>query len=118
MGFSEKSQQVEERGVESESRKWVITGIALRRPLKPIYTTTPVEKTEQHEEEEEEEIDMEEEECSTTPKGEEARIPATLKCPPPPRKPKPSLKCNFRGGEFFTPPDLETVFIRHVERAN
>ncbi|XP_027362063.1 cyclin-dependent protein kinase inhibitor SMR6-like [Abrus precatorius] len=106
MGFSEKP-QVEE----SDSRKWVIAGIALRAPLKPIYTT-PVEKGEQ------EEGDMEE--CSTTPKGEEARIQTSLKCPPAPRKRKPSLKCNYRGGarEFFTPPDLETVFIRHVERAN
>ena len=36
-------------------------------------------------------------------------------------KRKPSLKCNYRGGgarEFFTPPDLETVFIRHVERTS
>ncbi|TKY69907.1 hypothetical protein E2542_SST06190 [Spatholobus suberectus] len=105
MGFSEKP-QVEE----SDSRKWVIAGIALRAPLKQIYTT--VEKEEQ------DEGDMEE--CSTTPKEEEAKIPTTLKCPPAPRKRKPSLKCNYRGGarEFFAPPDLETVFIRHVERAN
>lgn len=66
-----------------------------------------------------------EEECSTTPTGEESRIPTTFTCPPAPKKPKStsSFKCNnFRGGvvrrEFFTPPDLETVFIRHVERAN
>ncbi|KAK7307240.1 hypothetical protein VNO77_40126 [Canavalia gladiata] len=110
MGFSEKP-QVEDS---DNSRKWVIAGIALRAPLKPIYTTIPVEK----EAEQEEGGDMEE--YSTTPKGEEARIPTTLKCPPAPRKRKPSLKCNYRSGarEFFTPPDLETVFIRHVERAN
>ncbi|RDY06815.1 Cyclin-dependent protein kinase inhibitor SMR6, partial [Mucuna pruriens] len=99
MGFSEKP-QVEE----SDSRKWVIAGISLRAPLKPIYTTTTVEKEEQ-----DELGDMEE--CSTTPKGEEAKIPTSLKCPPAPRKRKPSLKCNYRGGarEFFTPPDLETL---------
>ncbi|KAJ1399512.1 cyclin-dependent protein kinase inhibitor SMR6 [Sesbania bispinosa] len=111
MGFSEKAQV--EGGLESETRKWVIAGITLRSPLKPIYTI-PVEKTEQVEG-----GDMEEEcSTSTTPKGEEARIPTTLTCPPPPRKRKSSLKCNYRGGggarEFFTPPDLETVFIRHV----
>ncbi|XP_020217772.1 cyclin-dependent protein kinase inhibitor SMR6 [Cajanus cajan] len=108
MGFSEKP-QVEES---DSTRKWVIAGISLRAPLKPIYTTT-VEKEEQ------DEGDMEEYN-STTPKGEEAKIPTSLKCPPPPRKRKPSLKCNYRGGarEFFTPPDLETVFIRHVERAS
>ncbi|KAK7366837.1 hypothetical protein VNO80_08836 [Phaseolus coccineus] len=104
MGFSEKP-QVEES---DSTRKWVIAGISLRAPLKPIYTTTTVEKEE------------EEEDCSTTPKGEEAKIPTTSKCPPAPRKRKPSLKCNYLGGarEFFTPPDIETVFIRHVERAN
>ncbi|CAJ1931374.1 unnamed protein product [Sphenostylis stenocarpa] len=110
MGFSEKP-QVEES---DSTRKWVIAGISLRAPLKPIYTTTTVEK------EEEDQGEGEVEECSTTPKGEEARIPATSKCPPAPRKRKPTLKCKYRGGarEFFTPPDLETVFIRHIERAN
>ncbi|KAK7252404.1 hypothetical protein RIF29_36324 [Crotalaria pallida] len=110
MGFSEKPQVVEES---DNNRKWVIHGMALRAPLKPIYTI-PSEKTEREEEEEE---------CSsTTPTGEEARVPATLICPPAPKKRKSSLKCNYlRGGgsarEFFTPPDLETVFIRHIERA-
>ncbi|ESW30405.1 hypothetical protein PHAVU_002G150700 [Phaseolus vulgaris] len=110
MGFSEKP-QVEET---DSTRKWVIAGISLRAPLKPIYTTTTtVEK-----EDEEDEGDVAD--CSTTPKGEEAKIPTTSKCPPAPRKRKPSLKCNYLGGarEFFTPPDIETVFIRHVERAN
>ncbi|BAT99493.1 hypothetical protein LR48_Vigan03g317600 [Vigna angularis] len=112
MGFSEKPQVEESDG----TRKWVIAGISLRAPLKPIYTTT-VEKKEE-EEEEDDEGDVAD--SSTTPKGEEARIPTALKCPPAPRKRKPSLKCNYRSGarEFFTPPDLETVFIRHVERAN
>lgn len=116
MGFSEKTQL--EGGLESENRKWVIAGIALRGPLKPIYTIPAVEKVAEQQEEDQGDM-MEEEECysSTTPKGEEARIPTTLTCPPAPRKQKPSLKCNYRGGgarEFFTPPDLETVFIRHV----
>lgn len=108
MGFSEKP-QVEES---DSTRKWVIAGIPSRAPLKPIFTTK--------EEEKDEEGDLEE--CSTTPKGEEAKIPTSLKCPPAPKKRKPSLKCNYRGGggsrEFFTPPDLETVFIRHVERTS
>ncbi|KAE9607068.1 hypothetical protein Lal_00025952 [Lupinus albus] len=105
MGFSEKP-QVEE----SENKKWVIHGIALRASLKPIYTI-PVEK------EEREEGDTEEECSTTTPTGEEARVPTTLKCPPPPKKRKPSLKCNYLSGgarEFFTPPDLETVFVRQI----
>ncbi|OIW10592.1 hypothetical protein TanjilG_15964 [Lupinus angustifolius] len=108
MGFSKKP-QVEES---SDNRKWVIHGIALREPLKPIYTI-PVEK-------EEGECDIEEECSTTTPTGEEARVPTTLTCPPAPKKRKPSLKYNYRGGgarEFFTPPDLETVFISHAESA-
>ncbi|XP_061358537.1 cyclin-dependent protein kinase inhibitor SMR6-like [Gastrolobium bilobum] len=109
MGLSEKLQV--EGGFESDNRKWVITGIALRAPLKPIYTI-PVEKGQEE--------DTETEECSTTPKGVESKIPTPFTCPPAPSKRKTSLKCNYRGvvREFFTPPDLETVFIRHVERAN
>uniref|UniRef100_A0A2P2IWJ2 Cyclin-dependent protein kinase inhibitor SMR6 n=1 Tax=Rhizophora mucronata TaxID=61149 RepID=A0A2P2IWJ2_RHIMU len=104
MGISEKPQV--DGGLEFDGKKWVIAGISLRAPLKPIYTN-PVEK------------DSESEECSTTPTGEEARIPAISTCPPAPRKRKATLKCNYSGvKEFFTPPDLETVFIRHVERAN
>lgn len=113
MGLSEKAQV--EGGFDSDSnRKWVIAGIALRAPLKPIYTI-PVEK-------EEHGVQVETtEECSTTPTSVESKIPTPFTCPPAPRKRKPSYKCNYRRGvvrEFFTPPDLETVFIRHVEKAN
>ncbi|KAL9325346.1 hypothetical protein ACSQ67_005991 [Phaseolus vulgaris] len=106
MGFSEMAQV--EGGFDSDTnRKWVIAGIALRAPLKPIYTV-PVEK------EQKEEVDTEEH--STTPTTVESKIPTPFTCPPPPRKPKSSFKCNYHGvvRELFTPPDLETVFIRHV----
>ncbi|KAJ4711035.1 Cyclin-dependent kinase inhibitor SMR3-like protein [Melia azedarach] len=107
MGLSGKPQV--EGGLESEGKRWVIAGIPLRAPLRPIYTHPSVDK---------EAADDDDEECST-PTNEEARIPARLMCPPAPRKRKSSLKCNYTGvREFFTPPDLETVFIRHVERAN
>ena len=80
--------------------------------MKPVYTTPAAEKKEAE--------DGDTEEFSTTPTGEEARIPTTFTCPPAPRKRKPVSKCNYRGAirEFFTPPDLESVFICHVERAN
>lgn len=112
MGLLSDNSQVEGGLVENseKNRKWVIN---LRTPLnlKPIHTI-PLEKSKQ------EESEMEEE-CSTTPRGEGSRIPTTLICPPAPRKRKASLKWNYRGKarEFFTPPELETVFIRHVERA-
>ncbi|KAM2334057.1 hypothetical protein ACFXTH_011653 [Malus domestica] len=109
MGFSGKSQPLDHMGFDSDPKKtWVVAGIPLRAPLKPLYTN-PVEQDDG-------------EECSTTPTAEESRIPAILTCPPAPRKRKAGAasKCKFNGvREFFTPPDLETVFIRrHVERAN
>ncbi|XP_065873457.1 cyclin-dependent protein kinase inhibitor SMR6-like [Euphorbia lathyris] len=104
MGFSGKHQS--ESGLEFDGKKWVIAGIPLRAPLKPIYTN-PVEKSEI-------------EECSTTPTNSEARIPVRKLPPPAPKKRKATLKCNYSSSvrEFFTPPDLETVFMRQIERAN
>ncbi|CAN0896266.1 Cyclin-dependent protein kinase inhibitor SMR15 [Linum grandiflorum] len=97
------------------------SGIHLRSPLKPIYTK----------------IDVVDGGggggdgdvyggCPqpTTPKAEEARILEKLPCPPPPRKRRATFKrkCNAATAgvrEFFTPPDLETVFVRrHVQRAS
>lgn len=66
-----------------------------------------------------EEYEDEDEKRSTTPTGKEARIPERMHCPPAPRKSPPKPSCQFNGvREYFTPPDLESVFIRHVERAN
>ncbi|XP_061991562.1 cyclin-dependent protein kinase inhibitor SMR6-like [Rosa rugosa] len=117
MGFSG------DLGLDSDPQKWVIAGIPLRAPLKPIYTiANPVaDITEANHGGGD--VEQEEEECgSTTPTAAEARIPTRLTCPPPPRKRKPAAasKCNYGSvREFFTPPDLESVFIRrHVERAN
>nr|XP_011457538.1 PREDICTED: uncharacterized protein LOC105349473 [Fragaria vesca subsp. vesca] len=100
-------------GLDSDPQKWVMAGIQLRAPLKPIYTNAVAEINEGND-------DVGEEECgSTTPTAVEARIPTRMTCPPPPRKRKSvASKCNYVR-EFFTPPDLESVFIRrHVESAN
>ncbi|KAG8366079.1 hypothetical protein BUALT_Bualt17G0038600 [Buddleja alternifolia] len=98
MGVSEKLHQMDGSVIDSE--KWVISGISLRAPLKPIFTTR----------------DAEEESFSTTPKSEESRISSRLVCPPAPKKPKSvssRKSCHFGGvREFFNPPDLETIFIR------
>ncbi|CAK9173750.1 unnamed protein product [Ilex paraguariensis] len=109
MGLAEKPHQMDGGAVESEAKKWVIAGIQLRSPLKPIFTKPP----------EKESTNEDEEKCCRTPTGEEARIPSRLPCPPAPRKRKPSSRCHYNGSrrEFFTPPDLETVFIRHFEKA-
>ncbi|XP_057493096.1 cyclin-dependent protein kinase inhibitor SMR6-like [Actinidia eriantha] len=106
MGLPEKPPMDEIRSLESENKKWVIAGIQFRGPLKPIFTTTPAEKNQEGGEE-----------SPTTPTAKEARIPRRLTCPAAPRKRKPSTRCHYNGvREFFTPPDLETVFIRRVER--
>ncbi|KAK8676352.1 hypothetical protein V6N13_034402 [Hibiscus sabdariffa] len=104
MGFSKKSQV--DGVVDSDGKKWVIAGIAIRTSLKLI-------NTKQSKEDEEED-----EACSTTPTSREARIPDKLPCPPPPRKTRSPLRHNYNGvRDFFTPPDLETVFkLRHVEK--
>lgn len=105
MGFSKKHNQVEEVK-ELKGTKWVIAGIAIRAPLKSI-STKPKEEFE------------DDESPSTTPKARESRIPEILPCPPAPRKRRPNSTCHFNGViEFFNPPDLESVFVRHVERAN
>ncbi|KAI3452472.1 hypothetical protein Pfo_009136 [Paulownia fortunei] len=105
MGFSKKHQV--EVSKESEGKKWVIAGIAIRAPLKPISTKAR------------EECSEDEDASSTTPTARESKIPEKLSCPPAPRKRRPTSTCHFNGvREFFNPPDLESVFICHAERAN
>ncbi|KAG6764717.1 hypothetical protein POTOM_032200 [Populus tomentosa] len=73
MGFSEKPQVVD-GGLDLDGNKrWVIAGIPLRAPLKPIFTN-PVEK------EIYDESDDGQNNCttSTTPTSEEAKIPSKL----------------------------------------
>lgn len=97
---------------ESATKKWVISGIHnFMTTLKPIYTKKEVEKP--HEEEEEEE-----KECNcTTPTTPESQIPV-LKCPRAPKKRKSVSRnhCNIGVSDYFKPPELETVFLRCVER--
>lgn len=91
-----------------DSKKWVIAGIAIRAPLRCI-STKPREGY----------VEEEEMQHITTPTAKEARIPKKLKCPPAPRKQPQTASFQFNGvREFFTPPDLESVFIRRAERAN
>ncbi|MBA0772795.1 hypothetical protein Gotri_008117 [Gossypium trilobum] len=107
MGVSGKPKADE--GLDSQGQKWVLAVISIRAPLKPIYTSGPL-KTNNDE--------QGDDSCSTTPTGEDAKIQTSLTCPPAPRKPKPSFKCSYGRSvrEFFTPPDLESAFICHVER--
>ncbi|KAJ9135372.1 hypothetical protein P3X46_032563 [Hevea brasiliensis] len=108
MGFSKKAQV--DSGLDSKGKKWVIAGIAIRTSLKPISMKPRGKGSDDGDDEEE---------CSTTPIAKEARIPERLHCPPAPRKRRPSSRCNYNDTrEFFTPPDLESVFKCHVEKAN
>lgn len=85
--------------------------MSLCASLKPISTRP---RPRDGEEGEEEEL------RSTTPTSKESRISDKLACPPAPRKRRPSSKCHLNVGvrEFFTPPDLETVFKVRAERTN
>lgn len=112
MGFSKMSQA--EGGLETGGKKWAVAGISIRAALKPISMKQRLKVRETGEgggtnvEEEEEEGSSR----PTTPTAREARIPDSLPCPAAPRKrrPRPS-RCNMsRAREFFTPPDLESVF--------
>ncbi|XP_022886734.1 cyclin-dependent protein kinase inhibitor SMR6-like [Olea europaea var. sylvestris] len=92
-------------GKESEGKKCLISGIVIRDPLKSI-STKPKEESE------------DDSEFSTTPTARESKIPEKLPCPQAPRKRRPTSTCNFNGvREFFNPPELESIFIRHTERA-
>ncbi|XP_073278784.1 cyclin-dependent protein kinase inhibitor SMR6-like [Primulina huaijiensis] len=107
MGFS-KSHQVDS-GKESDSQKWVLAGISIWAPLKSIST----KRSDGHE------ADEEDGAGSTTPTARESKIPERLPCPPAPRKRRSTSRCHLNGNrEFFNPPDLESVFICHAERAN
>ncbi|KAL4334829.1 hypothetical protein GQ457_07G001700 [Hibiscus cannabinus] len=107
MGFSNKTKP--DGVLDSEGKKWVIAGIGILTSLKPINTRPRARENEEREEQEREES------CSTTPTSKEARIPEKLVCPLAPRKRRPTLRCHYNGvREFFTPPDLESVFKLHV----
>ena len=98
MGAQEKN-EVE---VADNSEIWVIAGISLRGPLRPV-------KAKMTEKGDEETAMM-----MVTPmkKGGGGR----LVCPPAPKKAKPSLMCRLEGVEFFNvPEDLESVFVRRGE---
>ncbi|GAB2283713.1 hypothetical protein Dimus_018209 [Dionaea muscipula] len=108
MRFSEKHQL--EGGLELETRKWVISGVVTRSQWREICTKCK----------EKERNEEEEEECPRTPTAREARIPEITTCPPAPRKrQQPSSRCDLDGviREFFNPPDLESVFVMHVENS-
>ncbi|KAE8694380.1 hypothetical protein F3Y22_tig00110783pilonHSYRG00121 [Hibiscus syriacus] len=99
MGFSKKPQL--DGALDSEGKKWVIT---VRTSLKPINTKLPRAKESEEDEQE-----------STTPTSKEAKIPEKLPCPLAPRKPRPTLRFHYNGvRDFFTPPDLESVFKLHA----
>ncbi|XP_047318995.1 cyclin-dependent protein kinase inhibitor SMR6-like [Impatiens glandulifera] len=115
MGFSKKHQ-----GIDLEGKKWVIAGKSIETPppaaapLKRITTKSKVRDCKK---------DDEYDSGSTTPTAKESRIPERLACPPAPMKRRPTARCHYNNNngarEFFTPPDcLESVFMRHVEKAN
>nr|GMD15049.1 cyclin-dependent protein kinase inhibitor SMR6 [Ipomoea batatas] len=120
MEFAEKHHHQMEGSLQvdqSEAKRWILAGIALRNPLKPIRVAAT------HGACAWENNDDQDGGSSTTPTSEGSRIPRRLTCPPPPKKRKASKRsssssgcCYINGGgrEFFSPPDLDTVFIRRL----
>lgn len=109
MGFSHSD-------LESESKKWVIAGISVRS-LKPINTKRVSSGGGGNDSDDDNDNNKAR---STTPTAKDARIPDKLPCPPAPRKRRQSRCSNNLGNgvrEFFNPPDLESVFKCHVEKA-
>ncbi|KAK4774474.1 hypothetical protein SAY86_009409 [Trapa natans] len=105
MGFSKKPQL--DGCLEPEGKRWVIAGIPSRVSLKPVSTKPRPKDGEEDEEEPR----------TRTPTSKGSRIPDKLPCPPAPMKRRP--KCHFTGvREFFTPPDLESVFKLRADRTN
>ncbi|XP_010458430.1 PREDICTED: uncharacterized protein LOC104739692 [Camelina sativa] len=90
----------------ADGKKWVIAGITSRSPLKQINLSPGVTVTETEDQDQ----------CPTTPTAVSFRIPRVQPCPAAPRKSKPSSKCSYSAAtrEFFSPPDLETVFIQRA----
>ncbi|KAK9052395.1 hypothetical protein SSX86_029024 [Deinandra increscens subsp. villosa] len=104
MGLSKKSQG---DGESKEGKKWVIAGIAMRAPLKALSTRKVKE-----------EDDGNSNSGNTTPTARCSKIPEPLPCPPPPRKRRPVSTCHNHGNrEFFTSPDLDSLF-KLLSKAN
>ncbi|RAL40926.1 hypothetical protein DM860_008624 [Cuscuta australis] len=91
-------------------KQWAFPEISMCAPLKSISTKAAAEGGD---------CRRSDDERSTTPTARGSRIPERLPCPPAPRKRRPSSVCRYNGvKEFFDPPELESVFVRRVERAN
>lgn len=95
--------------VDKEGKIWVLAGIQLPSPLKPIKI-----KPNQLSEKDEEEVQLEL--LQLTPQENNSMPSKGLVCPPTPKKPTTARKCSFTEFEFFDVPELETVFTRRVKR--
>lgn len=105
MGISGKTHDQFNVELHETPEKWSIPGIALRGQMKPISlpSTTVADS---------EDVDVHQDQWPTTPTAASFRIPTVFPCPPPPKKRKASSKFGYSGArEFFSPPDLETVFM-------
>ncbi|KAK1381505.1 hypothetical protein POM88_028249 [Heracleum sosnowskyi] len=119
MVYSKKS--IKKEGVvEAEGNKWTLTNeTALRAPLKPIFTNRAENKQESDTKHEQQ---QEDEENCTTPTSDESRLPSSksVQCPGAPKKRKCTSKKHHFGSknvvsiEFFSSPELESLFMHSV----
>ncbi|KAD3641082.1 hypothetical protein R6Q59_003740 [Mikania micrantha] len=107
MGLSKKNQV---DGESLEGKKWVIAGITMRAPLKLLSTRNAKEY-------DDDDADISNS-GNTTPTSKDSRIPELFRCPPPPRKHRPVSTChNYGNREFFTSPELDSLF-KFMSKAN
>jgi hypothetical protein len=96
--------------VDREGKIWVLAGIQLPSPLKPIK----IKPNQLSAKDQEEELQLEL--LQLTPREKNSILSKGLVCPPTPRKPRSAHKCSFTELEFFDVPELETVFTHRVKR--
>jgi hypothetical protein len=96
--------------VDREGKIWVLAGIQLPSPLKPIK----IKPNQLKEMDQEDELQLKL--LQLTPREKNSMPSKGLVCPPTPRKPRSARTCSFAELDFFDVPELETVLARRVKR--
>nr|GMD18150.1 cyclin-dependent protein kinase inhibitor SMR6 [Ipomoea batatas] len=119
MEFAEKPHHQMESSLQvdqSEAKRWILAGIALRNPLKPIRVAATHGACAWENNDDQDGSGGGG--SSTTPTSEGSRIPRRLTCPPPPKKRKASKRSSSSSGSagFYGP--FQSTYVTSDFRAN